>query len=160
MWLWIRALVYMLLIAGGWLGILPVCLLYWERAGEGPMFRAGPWVLAGLCFFLLGVWLALWAGYYLIQRGRGTPFPLDPPRHLVTDGPYRFVRNPQAIAMVLLVIGELIAFDSVLVWVMLPLTILYLEVLVGPIEARQLAKDFGSEYQMYATRVSKWFPRW
>jgi protein-S-isoprenylcysteine O-methyltransferase Ste14 len=88
------------------------------------------------------------------------PLPLDRPRHLVTNGPYHFVRNPQAIAMILMVTGEIIVVESVAIWIMLPLTLLYLELLVGPIEARELAKDFGAEYEEYVARVRKWIPRW
>jgi protein-S-isoprenylcysteine O-methyltransferase Ste14 len=34
-----------------------------------------------------------------------------------------------------------------------PLTVAYLEVLVGPWEEHQLARDFGAEYQSYARQV-------
>ncbi len=86
--------------------------------------------------------------------------PFAPPRRLVTAGPYRFVRNPQGIAMVLMVAGELLSLESGVLWVMLPLTITYLEALVGPLESRQLAKDFGAQYDAYSAKVRKWIPRW
>jgi len=159
MGLWTRALAYMLLVGGGWLILLPACILFWARAGDWPTVRSIAWVITGLVLFLVGVALAIWAGYYLIEFGRGTPMPLDPPRRLVTQGPYRYVRNPQAIAMVLMVLGELFVVNSNWLWVMLPLTIVYLEALVGPIEAKQLTKDFGLEYESYAARVHKWVPR-
>ena len=137
MWLWTRALVYILIVGGGWLIILPTCVLLWEHAGDWPAARSDIWVVSGLVVFVLGAALAIWAGYYLIGYGHGTPLPVDPPRRLVTEGPYRFVRNPQAIAMVLMVLGELLIIESTWLWVMLPLTIAYLEVLVGPIEVWQ-----------------------
>ena len=160
MWLWTRALIYMLIVSAGWLCVLPALLLYSERGADWPVIRSMPLVLGGLVFISAGVALALWAGCYLITLGNGTPLPLDPPRHLVTDGPYRFVRNPQAIAMVLMVLGELLTVDSALIWLMLPLTVVYLELLVGPIETRQLAKKFGAEYDEYVAHVPKWIPRW
>jgi CrcB protein len=43
------------------------------------------------------------AGYYLVTAGGGTPFPLDPTRELVVGGPYACVRNPQAVATLLIV---------------------------------------------------------
>ena len=159
MWLWTRAITYMFIVGGSWLVLLPTCILYWENANEWPTARSAAWVITGLILFIGGVALAMWAGCYLIGFGRGTPLPLDPPRRLVTIGPYRCVRNPQAIAMVLMVLGELFIVKSSWLWMMLPLTILYLEALVGPIEAKQLAKDFGLEYRSYAARVRKWLPR-
>ena len=35
-------------------------------------------------------------------RGKGTPFPLDPPLKLVTTGPYAYVSNPMQTAQILL----------------------------------------------------------
>ena len=159
MWLWIRALVYMCVVGGGWLVLLPASILYWEQAVSWPLARPWPLVAAGVSLFGFGVLLALWAGYYLIQYGGGTPLPLDPPHRLVTNGPYRFVRNPQGIAMVLMVSGEVLVVESAWLWLLLPLTVAYLEVLVGPLETKQLARNFGSDYERYATQVRKWIPR-
>jgi protein-S-isoprenylcysteine O-methyltransferase Ste14 len=156
---WFRALVYMCIIGVGWFIVLPACLLYWQFGRVALDLRGWPFVAIGVVLFTMGVGIALWAGYYLIRHGDGTPFPLDPPRRLVTNGPYRFVRNPQAIAMVLMTAGETLTIRSSLLWLMLPLTIIYLEALVGPLEARQLASDFGSEYQAYVAQVAKWLPR-
>lgn len=157
MWLWVRAVIYMVLVGGGWLVVLPAGILCWESPGA---LELRPWfcVVAGLGLFGAGVLLALRAGYCLIRYGGGTPLPLDPPRRLVTEGPYRFVRNPQAVAMALMVMGELLVVQSALLWLMLPLTLLYLEALVGPIEARQMTRDFGEAYQAYSARVPKWLP--
>jgi protein-S-isoprenylcysteine O-methyltransferase Ste14 len=84
---------------------------------------------------------------------------MDPPRCLVICGPYRWVRNPQAIAMLLMALGEVVAIQSWGLWILVPMTIAYLELLVGPWEERQLARDFGAEYETYARRVQKWLPR-
>ena len=159
LWHWLRALVYMCIIGVGWLIVLPACLIYWQSGRVALNLRAWPLVVLGAGLFAMGMGIALWAGYHLIHHGHGTPFPLDSPRRLVTNGPYRFVRNPQAISMVLMVIGETLIIKSSVLWFLLPLTVLYLEALVGPFEARQLARDFGPDYYSYASRVPKWLPR-
>lgn len=159
--IWIRAILYMLLIGGGWLVVIPAAILYFEQERTLQLvFASPPRFAAGVTLFMLGCLLALWAGNALIRRGRGTPFPLDPTTMLVTDGPYAWVRNPQAISMMLMVGGEVLAVHSVWLWVMLPATMVYLELLVGPIEHRQMIRDFGEDYQRYASRVMKWIPRW
>jgi protein-S-isoprenylcysteine O-methyltransferase Ste14 len=160
MWLWVRALFYMLIAGTGWLCILPALLLYWEFGSAAPAARVAPLPLIGLCSIVAGVALAFWGAYYLITFGSGTPLPFDPPRRLVTEGPYRFVRNPQAIAIALMVLGEIFVIESATLWLMLPLTFIYLELVVGPPEKRQLFKDFGADYQNYASRVRKWIPSW
>jgi protein-S-isoprenylcysteine O-methyltransferase Ste14 len=150
----------MLIVGTGWLIALPACILYWEHATIWPSARPIISLPLGLLLFVAGAVVAVWAGFCLICQGGGTPLPFDPPSRLVTCGPYHFVRNPQAIAMVLMVLGELVAVESSWLWVMMPLTIVYLEVLVGPLETRQLTKDFGPEYERYAARVGKWLPNW
>jgi hypothetical protein len=42
----------------------------------------------------IGTAIALWCVFWFVFIGKGTPAPFDPPRKLVTRGPYRFVRNP------------------------------------------------------------------
>jgi protein-S-isoprenylcysteine O-methyltransferase Ste14 len=106
-----------------------------------------------------GELLGIVAGGYLIQKGHGTPLPLDPPQALVTTGPYRWVRNPQAIAMTLAVLGEIMALKSRRIWLLLPLTIIYLEVLVKPWEERQLLAAHGERYLAYKKAVPKWLPK-
>jgi protein-S-isoprenylcysteine O-methyltransferase Ste14 len=77
----------------------------------------------------------------------------------VTDGPYGYVRNPQAIAATLIVAGEVVALRSGRLWLLLPLTLLYLERLARPIEQRQLLRRFGEPYLVYTRRVPRWLPR-
>ena len=149
----------MLLVGGGWLVILPLLLLLLENQQLEVGVRSPPFLSIGVALFVAGLVLALTAGYYLIVVGLGTPFPLDPTQKLVTQGPYAYVRNPQAIAMVLMVIGEILALQSRFLWGLLPLTLLYLEVLVGPWEERQLARQHGERYTHYRRQVRKWLPQ-
>ena len=60
--------------------------------------------------------------------------------------------------MMLMVIGEIFVVHSAMLWLLLPATLVYLELLVGPCEERQLARDFGGTYAEYALRVRKWLP--
>jgi protein-S-isoprenylcysteine O-methyltransferase Ste14 len=156
---WLRALIYMVIVATGWLVVLPELLLFFERCSFKVTFRSRPFVLLGAVTFLAGSFLGIAAGGYLIQKGHGTPLPLDPPQELVTTGPYRWVRNPQAIAMILAVLGEIMALKSRRVWLLLPLTIIYLEVLVKPWEERQLLAAHGERYLAYKKAVPRWLPK-
>lgn len=157
--IWARALVYLGVIVGGWLGVLPAVALMLEYRRPRVRLRSAPWAALGGLLGGVALVLGLVSGFHLITRGRGTPLPLDPPHALVTSGPYRVVRNPQAIAMLLAVAGEVAAVRSRFLWIMLPLTVIYLEVLVGPWEERDLAARYGEAYVTYKRRVRKWLPR-
>lgn len=157
--LWTRALIYMALVAGGWLVVLPAGLIWLEERRLAVHLRGMPWALLAAMCFLAAAALGLTAGYYLITQGNGTPFPLDPTRDLVTSGPYRWVRNPQGIAMTLAAISEALLVDSHWLWVMVPLTVLYLEVIVGRWEERQLLAQHGDRYRAYRRATRKWAPR-
>ena len=45
--------------------------------------------------------LGLSAVQEFVTRGRGTPIPFDPPRHIVTTGVYAYVANPMQLSAVL-----------------------------------------------------------
>jgi protein-S-isoprenylcysteine O-methyltransferase Ste14 len=91
--------------------------------------------------------------------GRGTLAPWDPPRHLVVAGVYRHVRNPMISGVVLILLGEALAFRSlgVLEWALgfLALNATYIPLLEEPM----LEGRFGDEYRQYKRHVPRWVPR-
>lgn len=159
--IWVRAALYMLLVGGTHFVVLPALVLSAERRHRdaGPVGWRRPFPFPGVGLFALGAALATIAARYLIVQGRGTPFPLDPTRELVTTGPYRYVRNPQGIAATLMITGEVVAIRSRWLWLLIPLTLGYLEGLAAPIEDRQLRRQFGARYGAYKRAVPKWLPR-
>ena len=60
--------------------------------------------------------------------------------------------------MLLMTTAVVICVTSAILWLMLPLTLIYLEGIVGPAEDRQLRRDFGDAYLSYKRRVHKWVP--
>ncbi len=155
--IWLRAWLYMGVVGGGWLLVLPAALLFLEHGRLVVALRGQLCLIGGSALGAAGACLALAAGYHLIVHGRGTPLPLDPPTHLVTSGPYAYVRNPQAIAMALMAAGEILAVHSRLLWILFPLTLTYLA-LVGAWEERQLAARHAEQYLHYKRKVRKWLP--
>jgi protein-S-isoprenylcysteine O-methyltransferase Ste14 len=156
---WIRAALYMVLVGGAWVVVVPLGLVLLGPHALPPHLRAPGSAAAGLALFVLGTGLALWAGHDLIVQGQGTPFPLDPTTELVTGGAYRYVRNPQAIAMTLMVTGEVVALSAPRLWLTLPLLVVFLEGLARPWEHRQLLETYGERYVRYRESVPRWLPR-
>ena len=54
----------------------------------------------------LGAAIYFWCAWDFATAGQGTPAPIDPPKHLVVRGLYRFVRNPMYAGVLLLLAGE------------------------------------------------------
>lgn len=114
---------------------------------------------AALTIAALGVGAYLHCVWLFMRRGRGTPFPLDPPRHLVRRGLYAWVRNPIYLGILLIVAAEALflrSVDVLLYWVCLAC---FLQVFVRIHEERDLAMRFGAMYEDYRREVPRWFPR-
>jgi len=110
-------------------------------------------IAAGAALYVV---TAFW-GFAL--RGRGTPAPIDPPKKLVVEGPYRVVRNPMYWAVAAVIMGEATLFHS------LTLVELAVALFSGAMlfvlfyEEPALLRKFGAEYEDYCRRVPRWIPR-
>ena len=159
-WLWLRSVFYAALVGGIWLVVIPLVLVHCDP--HGPAVRLRSVICLGVCAgtLSLGTALAFWSGFKLIHRGNGTPFPLDPTRRLVTSGPYRVVRNPQGIALMLLTCGEALVVDAPVLWLLPLLAGLFLIGVAEPFEDWEMQRRFGRRYARYRSRVRRWLPRY
>lgn len=76
----------------------------------------------------------------------------------MTTGPYRYVRNPMAMAGIGQGIAVAIAFDSWPVFIYVILGGLAWQVVVRPHEEADMLERFGQEYESYRGRVRCWWP--
>lgn len=114
--------------------------------------------IAGGLVFLAASVLGVASAFTMARLGEGTPLPAAMARRLVIAGPYRFVRNPMAVAGIGQGVGVGLMLGS-------PLVVLY--ALVGsavwnwairPHEEADLAARFGAEFEAYRARVRCWWP--
>ena len=91
--------------------------------------------------------------------GRGTPFPLDPPRQLVTRGLYRYVRNPMYWGAGMFLLGEAILFASWPIVAYLGALWLGVHLFVVFYEEPTLTRTFGASYEEFLRTVPRWVPR-
>lgn len=106
----LRAVTYASLFIGVLLVFLPARVL--ELSGVTRPATIGPSQDVGGVLVLLGGSLALWCILTFVFVGRGTPAPFDPPRRLVTRGPYRVVRNPMYLGAGLTLLGAALFYGS------------------------------------------------
>lgn len=102
--------------------------------------------------------LGLTSAYFMVRDGAGTPLPLDQTNHLVVSGPYRYVRNPMAIAGIGQGLAISIAFQSIPILIYSVLGAIVWQMVVRPAEERDMAQRFGEPYEVYRRKVSCWIP--
>lgn len=114
--------------------------------------------LIGYTLLFLCSSLGILSSYFMTRDGLGTPLPMDSTTNLVTRGPYRFVRNPMAIAGLGQGLGVAMMRESVGVLLYVLLGLFVWNFFVRPIEEEDLTLRFGDEYRNYCEKVKCWFP--
>ncbi len=112
--------------------------------------RALGWPLTG-GGLLLGL-----LSYRTLRDAETNVSPYERTTALVTEGPYRFTRNPLYLSLTL-VYGGIAALSNTL-WatLLLPFVLLVMRRGVIDREERYLEREFGEEYLRYKTRVRRW----
>lgn len=155
-WNVLKTLFQTSLFWGFFLWFLPEIIMYVEGVFEIRTFQKQPnlGIIAFVVFSILG----LWSGMTMSIIGRGTPLPTDCPNELVIKGPYRFVRNPMAVAGIGQGISIGLFFGSFLIIIYALLGAILWHYLVRPEEEKDLEKRFGQIYLAYKNRVKCWIP--
>lgn len=110
---------------------------------------------AGTVFIVLGVGLAAW-GMITFRLARTAIVPLHPASRIVTNGPYRFTRNPMYTGLTLAYLGISLYMNSVWALLALPIVLALLVRLVVRREEAYLRGAFPDEYGAYQSRVRRW----
>jgi protein-S-isoprenylcysteine O-methyltransferase Ste14 len=110
----------------------------------------------GLGVFAIGGVLRIWPMFVLGRRFSGL-VAIQPGHELVTDGPYRYVRHPSYLGMMLGLVGWALVFRSATGLAASALALLVLAVRIGDEEAL-LASQFGEPYEAYRRRSWRLVP--
>jgi protein-S-isoprenylcysteine O-methyltransferase Ste14 len=109
----------------------------------------------GLVLLIVGAVLVA-SGVLTFRRARTAIIPSHGASQLVTNGPYRFTRNPMYTGFALAYIGGAAVIDSLWPLLLLPVAIIALVRLVISREEAYLRSAFGTEYTVYQARVRRW----
>jgi protein-S-isoprenylcysteine O-methyltransferase Ste14 len=143
---------------GLFLAVIPTLLFMIERRwGVGlPL----PWIgmPVGLFALALGSALGIWSALVMSVLGDGTPLPAAMPNRLVIAGPYRWVRNPMAVAGIVQGVGVGLLLSSWLVVAYALAGSLLWNYAVRPLEESDLERRFGDDYRRYRNAVRCWVP--
>ena len=150
------------LLAALWFGFwffvaIPVLLLWGSGAELRP--RPGAPLVLGIAIIALAHLALIREVAAFVRVGRGTHAPFEPPRSLLADGLYAWVRNPMYLLYVAVVLGEALVFRSLVLVAWAAALWLLAHVFVVAVEERALRRRFGSAYADYCARVNRWLPR-
>ena len=105
---------------------------------------------------IAGLALIVW-GFATLYRAHTTVLPNRRVDRLVTDGAYRFRRNPIYMGEVLIFLGLAQVTDNIWLALMAPLFALGVLALAILPEERHLEARFGDDYLDYKERTRRWF---
>ena len=111
--------------------------------------------IIGIGLGLAGIALMAWAAVTM-RRHRTTILPHKGVEHLVTDGPFRYRRNPIYLADVLLLLGAAELTKNVWFVILAPLFAALVTWLAILPEERHLEARFGEAYRDYKARTRRW----
>lgn len=102
-------------------------------------------ILIAIGFIVLA---ASWRELHAAQRDR----------YIATSGPYAVVRHPQYVAFVIVMVGFLFQWPTLLTAAMFPVLV-FMYVRLAKREEKVSFAEFGTEYAQYASQVPRFVPR-
>jgi protein-S-isoprenylcysteine O-methyltransferase Ste14 len=126
-----------------------------HTAWSGPSWLPAPWNFLGLAVLAGALWLAIKAEEEFVWNATPSQ-PFEPPRALVTSGPYRWSRNPAYLSLLMGVAGLAMLYGSTTPWLALPLLAVVLAVGFVRTEESILQARFGPAYLRYRGAVRRW----
>lgn len=118
-------------------------------------FGKSLWV--SFSFFGIGGMFGL-LGLFEFYKSSTSIDPHEPHKasNLVSNGIYSISRNPMYLGLLLILMGYGFYLGNVLVFVMLPLFVGYMNRYQIIPEERAMEEKFGAEYQKYKSEVRRW----
>ena len=111
-------------------------------------YLAGTMVSAGFVVMMLAWWQ--------FKERKIAICPTEPTLGLITDGAYRFTRNPMYLGMVLMLIGVAFLFGTLPFYVAAAVYFLLIDRWFCRYEEEKLLATFGEAYERYKSRVRRW----
>ncbi|RLC65926.1 MAG: hypothetical protein DRH97_07330 [Chloroflexi bacterium] len=118
-----------------------------------------PYNFVGIPLIPVGMLLIIWANYALLWIGRigfKDREPMQRPSSLVLDGPYRFTRNPIYFGCLLIMLGLVIVWSSIVTALLLIVVYVIFRFVFIRREEIILEEEFGEEYREFKKRVRRW----
>jgi protein-S-isoprenylcysteine O-methyltransferase Ste14 len=96
-------------------------------------------------------------GFYLLSSAWNVLYHAQRHNRLAIAGPYARIRHPQYVGFVLILLGFLLQWPTLLTLLMFPfLVLMYMRLSIT--EESEMRQRFGSAYDVYAARTPRFIP--
>lgn len=109
-------------------------------------------------FLHIASYVFLGCGFYLLSTAWNVLYHAQRRHTLAMTGPYARIRHPQYVAFVLILLGFLLQWPTLLTLLMFPILLLmYARLAIT--EESEMHRQFGDVFDAYAQRTSRFFPK-
>jgi len=136
--------------------IFPFFLIFTNDYFSLPAYRNYICQIIGLLLVLTGISVILYCLKLFVRIEKGIPVPTEQPKQLVTQGLYKFTRNPMYLGAFLILFGEFLLFGRLLLFFYFLISIPAFHFNVIYREEPELKRRFGKKYIQYTEKVPRW----
>ncbi|HMN26769.1 MAG TPA: isoprenylcysteine carboxylmethyltransferase family protein [Caldilineaceae bacterium] len=103
--------------------------------------------------------LVIAGGFILLSAAWDVLYKAQRTNRIAMTGPYARVRHPQYIGFILIMLGFLLQWPTVITLVMFPILVT-IYVRLAKWEEQEALAQFGADYALYAAQTPAFWPRW
>lgn len=120
-----------------------------------PSLITGGVRLLGVPIFIAALTLSIFGSRLFKTRGANIQT-FEEPTALVTDGPFRWTRNPMYLGFVLALLGIAIGLGSLIPFILVLVFLVICDHWYIAIEEKAMLLKFGTRYEAYQKQVRRW----
>lgn len=138
-----------------WFVLAIIAMILLARFVPLVSWHLAPLKWAGIALIVIGLATAVMAARHF--KRAGTPLkPFSRATALVTEGPFRFTRNPMYLGLAVILVGVALALESLTPFFVIPAFVAIITAgFIVPEEA-MLKERFGDSYGDFQRRVRRW----
>lgn len=126
-----------------------------SRLSSSTIWLQQPFDDSGLVVTAIGILLPVWAARIFKQRETNI-LPYRDPEKIVTEGPFKFSRNPMYLGMLLVLTGVAIKLGNVESFGFVALFFCVANWWYIPFEEERMSAVFGEQFETYKSNVRRW----
>ena len=112
-------------------------------------------LIVGVALGTTGFSVMMWA-WWQFQQNEVAVCPTEVTERLITDGVYRFTRNPMCLGMLMILAGIAAFVGTLPFYIAVIALFTIIDRSFCPYEENKLASAFGRDYKTYKSQVRRW----